>query len=344
MQDVAGCLGEDDVLAGLRAVLHPDAREQVGHLVVLRLRPLLERMVVAARAGDALAEKRLRGVLADLDGVLVQHEIVQRAVLARAARGQEDLAGELVPRLVVLHRIADPVVERPHGRRVQLAARDQQQVGPLVGPVIHELARATSGGPPLWPAYRPKCRPENSPLPPRSEARPRHPGRRAAGRSHRRRAWKAPGAGSSIWPTTRSSMKLLPGKLVVDRRADLVGKRHAQPRIEHPRRVPERDGRFARADHLHVAEIVHRGDAFVAGAEFHPARDVFRMAVGVARADHDLLFRTGSQHGGRREHFEAADLRIVRRGRRRRRPRSTARSRGIPANLSRTVCRRRAES
>ncbi len=61
------------------------AREQIRELVILLLRPLLERMIVAARAGEALAQERLRGVLGDIDRILVQHEIIQRAVLARVA-------------------------------------------------------------------------------------------------------------------------------------------------------------------------------------------------------------------------------------------------------------------
>ena len=94
-----GCSTSPDAFANTtlspdRPVLDADAGEQVRHLVILRLRPLLQRMIVAAGAGDALAEKRLRRVLADLDRVLVQDEVIQRAVLPGAARAQEDLAGE----------------------------------------------------------------------------------------------------------------------------------------------------------------------------------------------------------------------------------------------------------
>ena len=139
MIDVAGSLGEDDGVARIVAVLHADAREQIRHLVILRLRPLFQRMIVAARAGEALAQKRLRGVFGDLDRVLVQDEVIQRAVLPRAAGAGEDLAGEFVPRLVLFDAVANPVVEGPHRVRTKLAARDQQQIGPFVGPVVDEL-------------------------------------------------------------------------------------------------------------------------------------------------------------------------------------------------------------
>ena len=42
-------------------------------------------MIVAARAGEPLPQKRLRGVLGEIDRVLVQHEVIQRAVLPRVA-------------------------------------------------------------------------------------------------------------------------------------------------------------------------------------------------------------------------------------------------------------------
>ena len=52
MVDLPGARRIDDDVAAIGAVLDGDPREQVRHLVVVLLRPLLERMVVAARAGD----------------------------------------------------------------------------------------------------------------------------------------------------------------------------------------------------------------------------------------------------------------------------------------------------
>ena len=81
MIDVAGSFREDHDIAGFVAVLLTHAREQIRELVVLLLRPLFERMIVAARAGQPLAEERLRGIFGDIDRILVNHEIIQRAVL-----------------------------------------------------------------------------------------------------------------------------------------------------------------------------------------------------------------------------------------------------------------------
>ena len=86
IKDVARGFREYDVLARHAAILDAHAGEQVRHLVILNLRPFFQRMIVAARARDALAQERLGRVFAQLDRVLVQDEIVQRAVLARAAR------------------------------------------------------------------------------------------------------------------------------------------------------------------------------------------------------------------------------------------------------------------
>ena len=70
---------------GSVAVLFTHAREQIRELVVLLLRPLFERMIVAARASQPLAQKRLRGIFGDVDRILVNHEVIQRAVLACVA-------------------------------------------------------------------------------------------------------------------------------------------------------------------------------------------------------------------------------------------------------------------
>ena len=96
-------------------------------------------MVVAARAGEALAEECLGRVFGQLDRILVQHEIIKRAILPRASGACKDFACELVPRLVLAYAVADPVVEGPHRVRPQLAAGDEQQIRPFIGPIIDEL-------------------------------------------------------------------------------------------------------------------------------------------------------------------------------------------------------------
>ena len=124
MQHVAGGLGIHHDVARLVAVLQPHPREQVHQFVILLLRPLLQRMIMAARARHAIAHERLGRGLRQVDGILVQHVVIQRAVLPRIARRREDFIRELVPRLVILHAVANPVVERPHRVGAQLAAGD----------------------------------------------------------------------------------------------------------------------------------------------------------------------------------------------------------------------------
>src|SRR5215475_13042168 len=86
-----------------------------------------------------LAQKRLRGRLGEVDWILVQHEVVQCAVLSSASGTEKNLVRKLVPGLVGFHRIADPVIEGPHRCGIQPAAGDEQQVRPLVCPIIEKL-------------------------------------------------------------------------------------------------------------------------------------------------------------------------------------------------------------
>ena len=115
MIDIARCLREDDRIARSVTILDANPGEQVRHLVVLLLRPFLERMVVAPRACQALAQKGLGYILRQVDSVLMQDEVVERTILPCVSGAREDLAGKLIPRLVLLHAVVDPVVEGPHG-------------------------------------------------------------------------------------------------------------------------------------------------------------------------------------------------------------------------------------
>ena len=85
------------------------------------------------------AQERLGDRLRHLLRVLVQGIEIRRPVLERAAAGGDDLADELVPRLVLRHALANPAVIRLHRLRPQPLAVDQQHVGPFVRPVIDEL-------------------------------------------------------------------------------------------------------------------------------------------------------------------------------------------------------------
>ena len=97
----------------------------------------------------------------------------------------------------------------------------------------------------------------------------------------------------------------MPLEFRIDSRVHLVVVRHAHARVQHPAGVPQRDGRFPAAVHLHAAGIVHRRHAFIARSVAHPARHVAHTPVGILGAHHDLLLRAGFQGGQGREDFEA---------------------------------------
>jgi len=73
-----------------------------------------------------------------MDNVTFGLEVKGVAASERREAGEEALR-EHVPRRVRRDLIADPRVVAPHRRRLELAFRDQEQVAPLVAPVIDEL-------------------------------------------------------------------------------------------------------------------------------------------------------------------------------------------------------------
>ena len=77
-------LGEDDLLADL-AFFETNLRKVRAHLVILILRPLLERMVVTLVAVEAHAQEGLRDILGHLARLTEDAEIVHRRVLVAAA-------------------------------------------------------------------------------------------------------------------------------------------------------------------------------------------------------------------------------------------------------------------
>ena len=91
------------------------------------------------RASDGDAEECLGHILRDIKGVAMDRPVIGGAILARVARGRVDLVDELVPGLVGCHALADPVVVAPYTFVGEVVARYQQQVGPLVSPVVDEL-------------------------------------------------------------------------------------------------------------------------------------------------------------------------------------------------------------
>src|SRR5439155_3615453 len=103
-------------LARLLAV-EVDAREVAGEVVIVVLRVLFQRMVVAPGAADADAEERLRDGADDFGpGALALFTHIDdvisdgRVVGGRPLRGQHG-AGDLVPRAVGGDLLAQPLVE-----------------------------------------------------------------------------------------------------------------------------------------------------------------------------------------------------------------------------------------
>ena len=95
-------------------------------------------MVVTARAGDRKAHERHGHVFGERNRVLVQHEIVCRAVGERVAR-RVRISRAIRSQACWLPRSCGSSCSRTTSRSRQAPARDQQQIGPLVGPVVHEL-------------------------------------------------------------------------------------------------------------------------------------------------------------------------------------------------------------
>ena len=115
MHHLAGALVEHD-LGARRARLVADLREERPELIVLVLRPALERMVVALGAGEADAQEELRDVLGRGRGVAHDAHIVGGGILVGVAGGGDQFAHELIVRLVFGDGGADPVAELAHAR------------------------------------------------------------------------------------------------------------------------------------------------------------------------------------------------------------------------------------
>jgi hypothetical protein len=124
----------DDLLARPDARLEGDAGEEGAELVVLVLRPLFERVVVALVAVETDAEERLADVLGHLPGLFQRPVVVNRGIRQAAPLRGDELADELVVRLVRRDRLADPLAVRPDRLVAQRLGVALEQVGPLVGP------------------------------------------------------------------------------------------------------------------------------------------------------------------------------------------------------------------
>ena len=143
-----GCaaLGEDKFLAGLRAGLAADLAEERAEAVVVRLAPLLIRMVVALGALEAQTEEELRGVFElVLRGLHLAIPSDGRVFGDVAGRG-EDFARELVVRFVAREAVANPRVEGERAAHIRFGAAVDggalvaEERAPEVGEVIRVVA------------------------------------------------------------------------------------------------------------------------------------------------------------------------------------------------------------
>ena len=112
------------------------------HFVVLILGPALERVIVALVAIESGCQKEMSGVLHDGIGLAQDFVVRGRRVFLVRSLGRENLARERVIRGIGFNLVSDPIAEQRSTFGPEKLAIDLQQVGPLVGPVIHKLTVA----------------------------------------------------------------------------------------------------------------------------------------------------------------------------------------------------------
>ena len=105
--------------------------ERTGPVVVVALRPAIERVIVALRALQPSPEEHLRGGLGQFLRLANRTKIVGRRVGVCAAAGGNDRPGEFIHRRVIGDAIANPAVKQLHTFGVERAHLNVQQVGPL---------------------------------------------------------------------------------------------------------------------------------------------------------------------------------------------------------------------
>src|SRR5439155_27210699 len=111
-----------DVLLAKRTAFDGEAREVSAELVILSLRPFLERMIVALVAVEADTQERLTYVLGDLAWITQGPVVVHFGIQIRTSFGEQQLADEFIVRLVPRQGVFDPVVEHPNALLAQMLA------------------------------------------------------------------------------------------------------------------------------------------------------------------------------------------------------------------------------
>src|SRR5262249_2805549 len=121
------------------------ASENIGHAVIVVLRPFFQRMIVAASAADTDSKKTLAHVLRDFFGLQCGAEIVGWSVQECVAGRGQHLRTKLVPRLVRPDAFVKVAVERPHALVFKGPAIYAKEIAPLVRPKIDELGPRHQG-------------------------------------------------------------------------------------------------------------------------------------------------------------------------------------------------------
>ena len=260
-------------LACRLSVLETNAGDQVGHPVVLILGPLLQGVIVAAGAGQRDPQEGLAQVFRDLLRLLVDQPVVDRPVLQIASGGGDQFFDEPVPGTVLGNPVPDPVVVGPHGGPFQLAAGDQQQVGPLVGPVVHVFG-------PVQDRIDEPCPPVAARIPEKSaqilpvrqhservQVDPSNEGVVVAQRGGRNPQLAELGQHQVVHP-------IVAGRLPEELRAQLAFVRHRHPGEGHLAGVPDGDRPLAMALRGGQTAVPDLHDPFVGGTELGLARHV----------------------------------------------------------------------
>src|SRR5262249_7088036 len=99
---------ESALIVSWPGVLVAHLREECGHSAEVVLSPLLERMIMAARALDGDAEEKLAGDRRQVQLLLHERVVIGCARLIHVAGGGEQLASELVVRHVPGERVVQP--------------------------------------------------------------------------------------------------------------------------------------------------------------------------------------------------------------------------------------------
>src|SRR5256885_1677021 len=104
------------------------ARKEVGPVVVIVLRPAVERMIVALGALQARAEEHLRRRFGARGGIAVGTVEIRRGTAVGAAAGSDEFAHEFVQRLFFDDALANPMMEVLHAFLVERMGFDAQEV------------------------------------------------------------------------------------------------------------------------------------------------------------------------------------------------------------------------